>query len=385
VSLRRLFLAALAALACTSAEPPPPAPEHAPVELIPTPVEPVPEAPPASLAASTLPWVWYHTYPAQLADAFSQVGAGPIAYEHRVGDRRRYTVRHDDQDIELVLERLPEPDAEGEPVVAWRRRITTTEVWSDPVVQTSMGTPSQVTVALRSFEGYERHTFADDGTPRASVLVPDPPGFNSLAASLQLGGTSERPVVYVRGLGNAYLDELDPTSGEPIARARFGQEVLHERFRWPPVGPRGARFGHRWPAEGGGDHRARRRGDAIELLATDPKGELRWRTTLDPKAGPWSSSAVVAEHAGCVVVVVYNGGSSGASAYVVDREHGTLRFSSSPGSIGSIGHSRYGNDVGLALFGQGIVRVYGHESGGDYLGVLDLGAGRLLGHEVWRD
>lgn len=383
MSLRPILLAALAALACTSAEPPRLAPERAEPEPEPTPVEPAPEPPPLELGTSTEPWVWYHTYPDVLADAFSQVGVGPIAYEHRVGDRRRYTARRYDQGIELVLERLPEPGEHGAPVLVWRRHVAHADDWSEPVVQTAMGSPTRISVALRRMHGYECHTFADDGTPGTSAFVIDPFGFGPLG-DVQLGGTGERTIVYVRGLADAYLDELDPVSGQPITRASFSKEIIPQRFRWPPVGPVGARFGHRWPSELGGNHRVVRRGDAIELRSTDVEDEERWRTTLDPKGGPWGNMAVVAEHAESVVVVVYGGGASGASAYGVDREHGTLRFSSSPGSIGSIGHSRYGNEVGLALFSEGIVRVHGHESGGDYVGVLDVRAGRLLGHEVWR-
>jgi hypothetical protein len=388
VSLRPLALAALAALvalACTSTERPrPDAARPAPSEPVAAPVELEPTPPPAELPESDLPWVWYHTYPAVLADAFSQVGSGPVAHDHRVGDRRRYTARRDDHGIELILERLPEPGVNGEPVLAWSRRVTTTTA-GDPVVQATSGVPAQVVVALRVPGGYERHAFADDGTPRSSFIGIDPRNFDVEGGALQLGGTSERPIVYVRSDSWAYLDEIDPATGKVIARAEVGPHVLFGGFSWPPKGHVGQLLGHCWPVRGGGGcYEARRRGEALELRAVDLAGAERWSVTLDPKGGAWSSRAAVLEAYGGVVVVAYHGAASGATAYGVDPEQGTLRFTTSPGSIGSIGHSKYSNEVALVLGDDDLVRVHGHEAGGDYIGLLDPKTGSVWGHEVWR-
>jgi hypothetical protein len=384
VSPRPLVLATLAVLACTSTEPPPQVPGPAPTEPTATPVEPDPAPPPTLLPTSTLPWVWYHTYPEVLANAFSQVGVGPVAYEHVPGDRRRYTARRDDQGVDLALEHLSEPEAAEEPVLVWRRRVTTTPATGEPVVQTAMSTHAEIVVALRIPGGYERHALREDGSAVTSTIVLDPPGFDPHGATLQLGGLSEHPTVQVRGSGHAYLDELDPATGKLTARTSFGAQVLHDRFVWPPAGPRGQRLDHCWPTQGGGCYTARRRGEALELRATDPAGRERWHTTLDPKGGRWWNMAVVLEQGRHVAVVAYHGSASGATAYSIDRERGTLGFSGSPGNIGSIGHSRYSNDVALSLGDDGLVLVHGHESGGDFLGVLDLEAARLLGHEAWR-
>lgn len=386
MSLRPLALAALTALACTSTEPPPAVPTPAEPTPAPAPAPaPEPTPPPTPLAASTRPWVWYHTYPAVLADAFSQVGTGPVAYDHLVGDRRRYTAHRDDQGVELVRERVPEPAAGGEPALVWRRRVTTTPALGEPVVQTMMSRHGHVVVALRIPGGYERHTLREDGSPDVSAIVLDPAGFDSEHAALQLGGTPEHPTVHVRSPASAYLDELDPESGRPTARASFGPEVLAERFRWPAPGTRGKPLGHCWPAAAGGCLALRRRGEALELRATDRAGEERWHAPLEPKGGRWWNRAVVLEHGDVAIAVVYHGGASGAAAYGVDARSGALRFTSSPGSIGNIGHSMYSSQLAAALGDDGRVRVFGHESGGDYLGVLDPQAGRLLGHEVWRD
>lgn len=394
MSLRALALSALTTLACASSEAPPPraeAPppsEEAPLPRVappdPAPPDPATAPPAAPLPDAALPWVWYHTYPEALADAFGQIGTGPVAHDHRVGDRRRYTARRDAEGIELVLERMPEPSAKGEPVLAWRRRVTAPAAHGDPVVQATSGASVHVVVALRTAGGYERHVFTDEGEPVRSSAVLDPAGFGSEPATLQLGDSPAGLVVLVRGRSHAYLDVIDSDTGMPRARARFGPELLHERFPWPPDGPRGRRLGHCWPARDGGCYEARRRREALELRATDPAGAERWRTTLDPRGGAWASMAVVLEHDERVVVVTYQGMASGATVHGVDREHGTLAFTTSPGGIGSIAHSKYANDVGLSLDGEGRVRIHGRESGGDYIGVLDAKAGRLLGHEVWR-
>jgi hypothetical protein len=388
VSLRPIALAALTALACTSAEPPPDPPVLTPAEPGPTPIEPEPEPmPPADpLPASSLSWVWYHDYPSELADSFSQIGAGPVAYDHRVGDRRRYTARRVDGAIELVRERMPEPGTKGEPVPAWTRRVTTTTAAAgEPVVQVTSGAPEEVVVAVRVSGGYERHAFADDGSPRSSAIAHDPPEFAGRDAALQLGGTNERPTVHVRGSNHAYLDEIEPATGKPVARKEFGPAVLFDRFSWPPEGGLGQRLGHCWPMRGGGGcHEVVRRGEALELRAVDSAGKERWRATLEPKGGNWYDTAAAVETRERVLVVAYHRIASGATAFTVDREHGTLRATGSPGSIGSIGHSQYSNEVALVLGDDELVRALGREAGGDYLGVIDPSTGLLLGHEVWR-
>lgn len=389
VSSRPLALAALTALACTSTAPPPPParPAPPPAEPAPEPApEPEPAPPPADpVAVSTLPWVWYHAYPARLADAFSQVGTGPVAHDHIVGDRRRYTAHRDDQGVELVRERVRESWDEDAPELAWRRRVTpTVPVLGEPVVQTMMSRHGHVVVALRIAGGYERHTLREDGTPDVSTIVLDPRGFDGRAAALQLGGTPDRPTVYVRAADRAYLDELDPESGRLTARASFGPEVLAERFAWPPPAARSKPFGRCWPARAGGCLVLRRGGEALELRALDPDGQERWRTALDPRGGTWWTHGVVLEHGDVAIAVVHHGSATGGAAYGVDVASGALRFTASPGGIGNIGHSRYGSEVAAAVGDDGLVRVHGHESGGDYLGVLDPAAGRLRGREVWR-
>lgn len=384
---RLLLLAVLVAVGCTATEPPPAATRPAPSEPVrspaPAPAEVVAE-PPAALALSTLPWVWYHTFPAVLAGGLSQVGVGPVAHDHRVGNPQRYTARRDDHGIELVREYLPERGSTGEPTLLWRRRVTSTAAFGDPVLQLVPSTVSQLVVALRVPGGYELQALTDEGNIRFSSIVLDPPGFAAQGAALQLGRTEDGLVVYVRNGTQAYLDEIDRSNGRPVARASFDPSVLFDRFDWPSRGPRGHDLGHRWPAQRGAYVLAHR-GKALELRATDHLGKPRWHTTLDPEGGRWWNTAALIEHDDHVVIVLYNGASSGATAYGVDRESGALRFTSSSGGIGPIGHSRYSNEVALGSDDLGHVLVYGHESGGDYLGVLDVQAGRLLGHEVWRD
>jgi hypothetical protein len=386
VSLRPIALAALVALACTSAEPPPDPPVLAPAEPIPFHIEPEREPmPPAdSLPTASLGWVWYHHYPDELADSFSQIGSGLVVHDHRVGDRRRYTVRHVHGGIELVREHLPEPEGKSRPVHAWTRRVTTTAIIGEPVVQMTSGGSEEIIVALRVPGGYERHAFADDGSLRSSSVVHDPPEFDARDAAIQLGGTSERPTVHVRSSGHAYLDEIDPATGKPTARAEFGPTVLFDHFSWPPEHGLGRRLGHCWPIRDGGCYEVLHRGEAIELRAVDPASKERWRTALEPKGGGWYDTAAVIETGERVLVVAYHGIASGATAYTVDREQGTLLATGSPGSIGNIGHSKYHNEVALVLGADGLVRAFGHEASGDYLGVIDPSTGRLLGHEVWR-
>ena len=129
----------------------------------------------------------------------------------------------------------------------------------------------------------------------------------------------------------------------------------------------------------------RKRGNGLVVEHAGPGGKRLWSSTLDAQGGAWWSSAALLEHHETVVVVAYHGAASGAAAYGLTRRDGTKLFDTSPGSIGSIGHSKYSNDLALTMDEAGHVLTHGNESGGRYIGVLDVAEGRLLGREVWRN
>ena len=118
------------------------------------------------------------------------------------------------------------------------------------------------------------------------------------------------------------------------------------------------------------------------VTAMGPGSTKRWQTpvSIDPS---WAPRHHLVEHGDAVVAVFFHGSASGSTAVILDREDGSVRWSGPPGNIGSIGHSKYSNRVRVVPAGDGAVRVYGDESGGRYVGLLDLREG-LWGHEAWR-
>ena len=75
--------------------------------------------------------------------------------------------------------------------------------------------------------------------------------------------------------------------------------------------------------------------------------------------------------------------SSGAALLLLDIDTGTTIADLYPGSVGTVGFSRYSAQVDLSVEGN---RAYlrGNEAGGHYLAVVDLTAHRTLGRLIWQ-
>ncbi len=272
--------------------------------------------------------------------------------------------------------------------VTWSVRIPQPYLGStDAVVITEPRSKGGV-VGWRMEDGYSMRRFTAQGKLRWAFEIVEfvDPDLKPLGpASLQMAIGGAGVIVYNRGESEAYLDEIDFETGDIVARRSIDRSVLRSGFDWPPPGGvRGQALGVSWPAQEG-SYVVRTRGKALEVERAGADGKQLWSTTLDARGGSWWNSAALVEHQGTVVVVAYHGSSSGAVAYGLNRRDGTKRFDASPGSLGPIGHSKYHNDLALTVDPAGHVLTHGNESGGRYVGVLDLAAGRLLGREVWRD
>jgi hypothetical protein len=79
------------------------------------------------------------------------------------------------------------------------------------------------------------------------------------------------------------------------------------------------------------------------------------------------------------VIVRYNAHATGATLAAYDLTSGTLRYAVPLVGIGDVSHSKYNNDVRLVVRGSQVI-VYGKESQGSYVEVLDAASGRLLGN-----
>jgi hypothetical protein len=315
------------------------------------------------------PFRWYVETSDRDTASFGDGALHDHTAQHIVGDPRRYVARRAGGAVEVVRENREASDPPVEP--AWTKRFEL-EATGEPVIGSTMGSP--LYLAAPTDGGYaiaaidaesgdalwqRAHAFDDDGDVR-----------------LQLDFGDGDVTVYLRG-DQDVLQVLDAEDGSLVSRARFGTEIRAPGPDAPPDAVEGTRRGRR----GGPDDRYRvlRRGDGLALERT---GSVSWRTPLVPEQ-VFDDHLVVVEAGGHVVAVSYCGNASGAYGFGFDPESGALEWTASVGSIGNIGHSRYRNDVRAVARGDRLV-VYGNESSGSYVGVVDAREGRLIGWEVWR-
>jgi len=312
------------------------------------------------------------------------VGASNISYHPIVGAPRRYVAEVKRGELELRREDLTNSGELGR--VAWSTSISRVEdgssSTSDAVVLRDPRS-TDIIICWRRGGGYGLRRYTQEGGLRWEAEPTDPEVFDPGESAPQLAAGGATVVVYNRASSGSYLDEIELESGQPLARTVVNPAVLSSGFVWPPPDAvQGQKLGHRWPAQKG-SYVVRKREKALVVDHIGPGDKTLWSATLDAQ-GSWWNSAALLEHQNTVVVVAYHGSSSGAVAHGLARRDGTKLFDTSPGSIGSIGHSKYSNDLALTVDQAGHLRTHGNESGGRYIGVLDLQAGRLLGYEVWR-
>lgn len=368
-----LVVAALLGIACTPAEPPPEVrtEDVAKVE------------PPQSQPLSLQPWVWYHNATPALARGLMNVGVSNISYQHVVGAPRRYVAEAKHEGLELRRDDLTTSDDVER--TAWSDVVPGLDADSADAVVLAEPRSTDVLVSWRIDAGYVLRRYTQDGELRWATEGADADPLDPSHFTLQLAVGGTNVLVYNRRASGAYLDEVDSETGHSVARAIVDPAVLSSRFQWPPPGGvQGHQLGHSWPARKG-SYVVHKQGEALVVDHAGPGGKSLWSTTLDAQGGGWWNSAALLEHHDTVVVVAYQGSSSGAAAYGLNRRDGAKLFDTSPGSIGSIGHSKYRNELALTVDEAGHLLTHGNESGGRYIGVLDVAAGRLLGREVWRN
>lgn len=374
---------ALLGFACTSAKAPRQQEGSDVVQVEPARVDPAKTEAPQAQPLSLQPWVWYHAVTPSTARGLMDVGVSDVSYQHIVGAPRRYVAKTGRDGLELRREDLTESEGVKRP--AWSISIPGAgEAPTDAVVLAEPRS-TDVVLGFRIDSGYVLRRYNQDGELQwvTTGADPDPPGTRPSMLQLATGGTSM--VVYNRRASGSYLDEVDFETGHAVARAVVRPAVLSSGFQWPPPSAiRAHELGHTWPTPAG-SFVVRKRGNALVVDHSEPGGKSLWSSTLDPQGGGWWNQAVLLQQRESVIVVAYHGSSSGAVAYGLNRRDGTKLFDASPGSIGSIGHSKYSNELALTVDAAGHVLTHGNESGGRYIGVLDVAAGRLLGREVWRN
>ncbi len=118
-----------------------------------------------------------------------------------------------------------------------------------------------------------------------------------------------------------------------------------------------------------------REAGGLEVVQTDD-GKTEWTTTLPDRAAALA-------WAGDVVVAHYDPIASGTQVTRLHAETGATVWTTPLQGMGPIDHSRYRNDVQTQI-AAGKIWVYGWESAGAYVEVLDLQDGHQLQHALVR-
>jgi outer membrane protein assembly factor BamB len=200
---------------------------------------------------------------------------------------------------------------------------------------------------------------------------------------------SARTIATVAAVGGI-VDVRNGASGVPRARSEFGADDVG--LDWEKalayVSGRAIARG-RWPARDSGAYessqvsaRSERDARVTRLRRLDAKGAQTWSAVVSES--PYDDTLALVETGTAVVAAVWCGGATGVSLVSLDAGTGAVLWKTRPYGIGSIGHSKYHNDVSIALEGTDRLRVRGDESQGRYVALVDLATGREISDEVWR-
>jgi hypothetical protein len=102
------------------------------------------------------------------------------------------------------------------------------------------------------------------------------------------------------------------------------------------------------------------------------------KIVYSPKRG--HDEVVFARRSNVLYVAEHGPISSGCSVVAVDLDSGAILWNTHLEGIGPIDHSKYRNRVNIELDGQGVV-VFGNESSGCYVEVLNVRTGEQVAHK----
>ncbi len=130
----------------------------------------------------------------------------------------------------------------------------------------------------------------------------------------------------------------------------------------------GKRFGF-GPTEGGREF-------AIQAILST--GDPAWVRAVPSTT---ADAAAMAERGGRLYVALYRTAVTGCRVLALDVATGNEIWEVSLQAVGILHHSKYVNRVQITLLGDALV-VFGDESGGRYVEVLDPRDGHLISHRV---
>jgi hypothetical protein len=110
-------------------------------------------------------------------------------------------------------------------------------------------------------------------------------------------------------------------------------------------------------------------------LVDDGKEVLAW-------AGHHGS--VFALSGDVLVYADFGRGRTGCSVIAFDLKQKKQLWKTDLKGLGPIAHSRYANAVTLEFIDNATVRVFGNESAGKYLEIVDINTGKTVGHRTYK-
>jgi len=118
-------------------------------------------------------------------------------------------------------------------------------------------------------------------------------------------------------------------------------------------------------------------GRAAEIRCTDAAGKTRWAVAVDAAT---IDSAALAVYEDKLFAALYWHGATGCRVLALDAGTGAQHWQTTLSGLGSMGHSRYVNRVQITVSDERLV-VFGKESAGKYIEVLDPSSGRQIHHQ----
>ena len=126
----------------------------------------------------------------------------------------------------------------------------------------------------------------------------------------------------------------------------------------------------------------------VELIRKKNKyGEITIRLLDDSKelfAWEGHHRSVFALNGDVLVYAAYHPSSSGCAVVAYDLKNKKQLWKADLKGIGPIDHFRYSNSVNLEIVNNDAVRVFGNESAGQYLEIVDLKTGKTVGHRNYK-
>ena len=86
-----------------------------------------------------------------------------------------------------------------------------------------------------------------------------------------------------------------------------------------------------------------------------------------------------------LVYAAFHPSSTGCAVVAYDLKNGKQLWKTALTGLGPIRHFRYSNSVNLDIINNDAVRVFGSESAGQYLEIVDLKTGNTVGHRKYKN